>query len=131
MGRKGRLTAMTKRVSKTETIVTDEKTSKPWLFGPGNNANPRGRPKGARCKLSEDFMKAMSDDFAAHGVAVIAKVRQKQPARYLEVIARLQPKEIDLNAATPLSDWSLDEVVTVLERMREEVRTGAPDGRMN
>ena len=28
------------------TITNDSEPSRPWLFKPGNNANPRGRPPG-------------------------------------------------------------------------------------
>ena len=101
------------------------------LFQPGQSGNPRGRPKSSRHKLGEDFLKALADDFAVHGTAVIVKVRKKQPAKYLEVIARLQPKEIDLNTSSPLADWPLDEVLSVLERMREELMATSTDGRMN
>lgn len=126
---------MRKKGSKKRAVASGEKTPNPsplkppWQ--PGQSGNPRGRPKSSRHRLSEDFLKALADDFAVHGVAVISKVRAKQPAKYLELIGKLQPKEIDLNAAAPLADWTLDEVVTVLERMREEVRTSVPGGRMN
>ncbi len=69
---------------------------KPWQFGPGNNANPTGRPKGSRNKLGEDFLRAMQEDFATNGVQAIEEVRTQRPHEYLKVIASILPKQIEL-----------------------------------
>jgi hypothetical protein len=61
-------------------------------FLPGNSGG--GRPKGARSKLSEEFLAAMLADFQVNGVATIAAVRNEKPEAYLRVIASLLPKEI-------------------------------------
>lgn len=67
-------------------------------FKPGQSGNPAGRPKGARQKLGEDFLKAMQEDFATNGSAVITSVRTEKPDQYLKVIASILPKEIELSA---------------------------------
>lgn len=59
-----------------------------------------GRPKGARAKLGEEFLKAMQEDFAMHGVAAVEAVRVEKPDQYLKVIASILPKEIDLGEDT-------------------------------
>ena len=63
------------------------------LPGPGP-----GRPKGSRNKLTEDFIKALADDFGEHGEDAIALVREKKTDSYLMTIAKLIPKEINLTA---------------------------------
>ncbi|WP_427026602.1 hypothetical protein ACP4J4_20245 (plasmid) [Aureimonas ureilytica] len=63
-------------------------------FPAGNNANPKGRPKGARSKLSEAFLEALRADFDEHGIAAIRAVREEKPDQYLRVIASILPKEI-------------------------------------
>ena len=85
-------------------------------FKPGQSGNPRGRPKGARNKLGEEFLTQLCDDFEVHGAAVIERVRQEDPAAYLRVIASLIPKDIKIDRrpdAGPLSDLT-DEEVTAL-----------------
>jgi hypothetical protein len=61
---------------------------------PGQSGNPAGRPKGARSILSEDFFKALQEDFAEHGVAAIVSMRTERPGDYAKMIAALQTKEI-------------------------------------
>ena len=83
----------------------------------GQSGNPRGRPRGAREKLSE----AMFDDFLAdwseHGGDVIAKVRISHPALYLQVAVRLIPANIQVEAVdrrTAAVEYSTDELVALV-----------------
>lgn len=64
----------------------------PWK--PGQSGNPAGRPKGSRNKLGEEFIRALYDDFTAHGVDVIRAVREEKPDAYLKIVASLMPVEI-------------------------------------
>ena len=66
-------------------------------FKPGQSGNPKGRPKGARNKLSEDFLRVLSDDFGEHGPELIDKLRRESPAQYANVIAKLMPKMMELS----------------------------------
>ncbi len=63
----------------------------------GEVRNPRGRPKGARHKLGEEFLQKLQADFAANGKQVIETVRTEKPDVYLKVVASILPKEIDLS----------------------------------
>jgi len=63
-------------------------------FKPGQSGNPAGRPKGARQKLERRFLLALLKDFKAEGAEAIKKTREDKPDAYLNVIAKVLPKEI-------------------------------------
>lgn len=86
------------------TIGNDEKPSKPWLFGPGNNANPNGRPKGSRTKLDSLFVECLYRDFKDHGADAVRKCREEKPDVYLNVIAKVVPKQVELDATDAAVD---------------------------
>lgn len=65
----------------------------PWQ--PGESGNPAGRPKGARSKLTEAFLRVMQEDFEEHGEAVVRAVRAEKPADYLRTVAALMPKQVE------------------------------------
>jgi hypothetical protein len=71
-------------------------TANSTSFKPGNPGGP-GRPKGSRDKLSFAFIKALSDDFEANGVEVVAKIREDKPEVYMNVIGKLMPKLMELS----------------------------------
>lgn len=79
-------------------------------FKPGQSGNPKGRRPGTKERLAGDFLRAMADDFAANGVAVIERVRESEPATYLKIVASALPKELvlkDDRSAAELSDEEL------------------------
>jgi hypothetical protein len=61
--------------------------------------NPNGRPKGSRNRISEAALKALADDFDAHGVAVIEKVRTERPHDYLKIIVAVLPRRMEIDDA--------------------------------
>ncbi len=61
------------------------------------SGNPLGRPRGSRNKLSEDFIRALADDFERHGAQAIADVRERKPEHYLKAICAIMPKGLELD----------------------------------
>jgi hypothetical protein len=95
----------------------------PFKSGAEWNGNKAGRPKGSRSKLGEDFLAAMQADFAKHGPAVIATVRDEKPDAYLKVIASILPKEVNLRTG-PLDEMSDDDIASALDNLRQLLGTG-------
>lgn len=60
---------------------------------PGQSGNPKGRPKSARAKLSESFIKALAKDFKTNGVDAIQALRAENPKGYIDAVGKLVPRE--------------------------------------
>jgi hypothetical protein len=76
-----------------------------WL--PGGSP---GRPRGSKNKLQSDFLEALAKDFAEHGEDAIKICRVEEPTRYLQIIASLMPKDLNIDgeltaAAGAYRDW--------------------------
>lgn len=54
----------------------------------------------ARIKLQNDFIEALSADFARHGAGTLERVRANMPAQYMKICASLMPKEVELGEET-------------------------------
>lgn len=93
-----------------KTVSNDEK---PWQFKKGNNANPAGRPKGSRNKLEELFVTAMVDAFNEGGIDAIKKVRDNDPAVFLNVIAKILPKQVEQKVQVNITDMTDDELANI------------------
>jgi len=89
-------------------------------FLPGNSGFG-GRPKGARNKLGEAFLEAMHDDFAQHGVGVIARVRDEKPDQYLKVIASILPKDLNVNI-NQMDDLTDDQLIQRIRSLDSAIR---------
>lgn len=96
-------------------------------FKPGQSGNPAGKPKGSRHALGEAFVKALHDDFAAHGVSVIEAVRREKPDQYMKVVASLLPKEFKIETTSDLTDEQLDARIRTLANL-VEIGIGQPAG---
>jgi hypothetical protein len=100
----------------TTTHKTAQKQPIGRPFKPGQSGNPAGRPKGARSKLSESFLKALSEDFESNGIGVIESVRKDRPHEYLKIVAAVLPKQMQPEDLTPkrrAEDLSDDELASI------------------
>jgi hypothetical protein len=58
------------------------------------------RPKGARSKLSDAFIQAISTDFEEHGLKALVEMREKRAGDYIKVVASLLPRDAKLELQT-------------------------------
>jgi hypothetical protein len=80
----------------TDAADTTAKKPRGKPFPPGNNANPAGRPKGSRNKISQDYIHELAADFEKYGLEVIVRLREEDPRAYIKCVADLVPKEFDI-----------------------------------
>jgi len=93
-------------------------------FKPGQSGNPGGKPVGSRNRLQGDLMRALSEDFAAHGKAAIAQCRTEKPDVYLRIVASLMPKELE--AKRPLEGLTDEELEAGIALLREYLIAARP-----
>jgi len=79
-------------------------------FAPGESGNLRGRPRGARGRLSETLLADFSRQWAQHGAAAITAMREKDPGMFVQVAAKLVPKEFLLSLQRPIDQMPDDEL---------------------
>ena len=85
-------------------------------FKPGN----RGRPKGSRNKLGEAFIEDLHAAWEKRGMAAIEATIKNQPAQFLKVIARVLPKDLNLNIS-PYDSMTDEQLIARLRVLREQV----------
>ena len=87
-------------------------------FQPGESGNPNGRRAGSRNRLTDNFLSAVADDFAANGKNAIERVREADPAAYLKLVSSFVPRELVLQRERQgdYSDMTLSEVEDLRRR---------------
>ena len=113
-------------VQEQHTDATEPKLRglKPFKAGAEWAGNAAGRPKGSRNKLGEDFLKALQEDFEAHGVETLKKVREERPHEYVKVIAGILPKELNIKTSV-LEELSDDELAAGIAALQSLVASQA------
>lgn len=90
--------------------------AKDTRFKPGQSGNPAGKPKGARSKLQEDFLRDVLDAWEERGPAAISGMIAEKPSEFVKMVAGLMPKEatLTINDHSEMSDDELAERVRTL-----------------
>lgn len=92
-------------MSSEDAVTTAKKVrGVPFKSGAEWAGNKNGRPKSSRHKLEESFVDALYKDFKTGGVEAIQKCRTEKPDVYLNVIAKVLPKQVDVTADDSVAD---------------------------
>jgi hypothetical protein len=83
-------------------------------FKPGQSGNPKGRPKGSRNKLTEDFFR---DAWQAFGKPALMTAAWTHPLEFVRVVAQLMPKDVEVTATNIRAErMSTNELEALIER---------------
>jgi hypothetical protein len=72
------------------------------------SGNPAGRPRGARGKLSEDFLADLHAAWNEHGTTALQRCALEEPAQFCRIVANLLPRDLDINltATVDVADFA-------------------------
>lgn len=111
-------------VSTKPRLEQDPKTGR---FLPGNSGFG-GRPRGARSKLAEVFLKGMLDAFERGGQQAIDEVMRKSPAKFIQALTAILPKQVELDADVSIKvTTAVDSLVSRLTALAKRDEEYAQD----
>ncbi len=94
---------------------------------PGQSGNPAGKPKGARHKLQEDFLKDVLAAWEDKGAVAIDEMIADKPGDFVKMVAGLMPKEATLNI-NDTSDLTDDEIADRIRSLAAQLAPFLTDG---
>jgi hypothetical protein len=92
-------------------------------FLPGHSP---GRPKGVRNRLQSTFLYALAEDFEKHGADAIKICRVEEPARYVQIVASLMPRELEIEHQTATSDLDDEQLDNLITQIRQHLLETKP-----
>ena len=90
----------------------------PWK--PGQSGNLKGRPKGSRNKLSEDFLADLHESWLAFGKPALMTAAITDPVSYVRMVASLMPREIEATTTPDLERMSDAQLEALIARDIED-----------
>jgi hypothetical protein len=95
----------------------------------GQSGNPGGRPKGARNKLANDFVRDFYDPWNAHGATALERMAHDDPTAFVNAAIKPMPTklEIDVRQEHGLSDKQFDALVEYAQAEIAKLQPGMDD----
>src|SRR6266550_6593277 len=98
---------------------------KPWQ--PGQSGNPKGRPVGSRNNLATLVFDEALASFEKRGPAAFEELANKDPARYLILMAQLIPQHFKHEVEHTIAGFSPEEVQLRLAESRGKLLDAGVD----
>ena len=90
-------------------------------FKPGQCGNPKGRQRGSRNKLSEDFFRDLCDAWQAFGKAALMTAAWTHPVEFVRVVASLVPRELEATTTVNV-DRMTNDVAAVARTLGQQIK---------
>ena len=84
----------------------------PWK--PGQSGNPKGRPKGSRHKIQEEFLRDYLEAWLAFGKPALMTAALTDPVAFVRVGVMLLPREVEPTITTINADRMTDDELQTL-----------------
>jgi hypothetical protein len=93
----------------------------PWK--PGQSGNAKGRPRGSRNKLTEEFISDLCESWKTYGKSALMTAAMTAPLEYVRVVASLMPRDVDVTVSNIKAErMSSSEIRSLIAEYRGAAR---------